>query len=104
MSFLAERLKIMEFNKLTSVGKDRCQIIISVSGGLITAKQAAGMLSVSERHIRRLIKKYRDAKTIISVIPRRRTDTPWNKSEKEIEQEVVRLKKRKSIALKYPLS
>ena len=104
MSFLAERLKIMEFNKLTSARKDRCQIIISVSEHLITVRQAADMLNMSERHIRRLIKKYRDAKTIVSVMPRRKISVPWNKSKNEIEQEVVRLKKENPLRSNIRLS
>ena len=85
--------KNMTFNKLFSSDKDRCRVILSVLEGLITTAEAAGELSLTKRHVRRLISKYNKTKCITSIIPKRRTSKPWNRFNETIEKEIVRLKK-----------
>jgi putative transposase len=94
MSFLAARLKKdMTINKLISADKDRCRVILSVAEGLITTGEAAKELNLSKRHLRRLLEKYKQTRNLTSVIPKRRTGKPWNRSDNKIEKEVIRLKK-----------
>jgi len=83
----------MTINKLISADKDRCRIILSIAEGLITIREAAAELKLSKRHLRRLLSKYKKTKSIVSLIPNRRTGKPWNGSSETIEKEIVRLKK-----------
>jgi putative transposase len=94
MSFLAAKLKgkTMKLNELIPVNNDRCHTILSAVDGLITVKQAASTLQLSERHLRRLISQYKHTNNVLSLIPKGRINKPWNKLDERIEQKIVHLK------------
>ena len=73
----------------------RCQIISLLDRGFYTVSKAAGELNLSERHVKRLLAKFRQGKKRFSVLAPKLRPPVWNGSSEKIVNEIIRLKKEK---------
>jgi putative transposase len=74
----------------------RYQIISLLDKGFHTAKQAAQELQLSERHIRKLLAKFKDEKKSFSALLPKTKLPAWNETIQDIINEIVHLRKENS--------
>lgn len=71
----------------------RYRIISLVDHGFYTAKKAAQELKISERHLRRLLAKFRQGSKSFKILLPKRRPLAWNGTTQNIISEIIRLKK-----------